>query len=334
MNYFLKRTLIFITIPVISTIILVIIFSDILPAPKITDRYSFNEKVFHFDDFECDYLCIGSSMALNNFDSDEIVDELSTTNYFNFACWGVKPTDNYFLLKVYLSKYNPKYIFFVSNVMDFLRPVYPLNENQIKLRILYPNKFFKPFYYLTHLDLKYYYKYFELNKLNKFTDTINESLLFDEYGGVLLVANDIPHVSTPYWNIRLEFDQIVEENYDYLDSTLRLLTSKNINFIFIQTPLREGLIDKEYRVNINNHNNKVKTILDKYDQLYINATEIIWPDTMFFDYGHFHKQGAKVFTNYCLNKFKEHYRFDINNDQNLQSKGVTSNDTIVNLEKI
>lgn len=317
MKHFLIRVLIFISAPLAAIIILALLFPGRLPAPKVSDRYSFNEKVFHFDNYDADYLCLGSSIALNNFDSDVVIDKLSNSNYFNFSSWGVRPIDSYTLLKIYLDNYRPKSIFFISNVIDFYPPVLSFNEERIKTRINYPYSFLKPFHYLSHLDIKYYFNHFKTTQYYKSTDTIIESLKFDKYGGVKLDESKTTSGKCKYWNDTLEFRNIDESNYKSLEKILVLLGSKNINFIFIQTPVREGLVDDEYNKKIRIHNDRVREIVNKYDQLYINGTERIWPDTMFFDYGHFNERGARAFTNYCLNIFKAHYNSEYTENNRL-----------------
>jgi len=305
MSSYLKKILVFVLIPAILLSIFFLFKYKDVPAPKLTNSYSLNEKLFEFENFHCDYLCVGSSMALNNANSDVIINGFSSNDYFNFASWGTKIADIYPFLKVYLNDFNPKVILLVSNAMDFGPKTENFQEGEVWYRILYPYKAITPIYYLMHLDLHYYFKYYELNKLTKYYDTINSSLKFDPYGGVELVTNYHPPLDTLNWNTKIEFDAIKEENYTYLDSTLRLLDSKKIKFIFVQSPIREGLIDKEYKVEIEKHIKRVDSIINNYNQTFIDATQRIWPDSLFFDYAHFNTSGAKIFTQYFIDKIKK-----------------------------
>ena len=65
MKYFLKRLLLFVMVPAVLILVLGIAFSEIIPGPKISNRYSFNEKAFKFNDFDANYLSVGSSITLN-----------------------------------------------------------------------------------------------------------------------------------------------------------------------------------------------------------------------------------------------------------------------------
>lgn len=309
MRAFLKKFVVFFIIPISVIVLFVTLKYEDVPAPKLTWSYSLNEKLFAFNNYNCDFLCIGSSMALNNVNSESVVKELNTERYFNFASWGTRIVDLYPFLEVYLEKYHPKLIFLVSNTMDFEPTEQDLEADQIKERIKYPYPFITPAYYLVHFDLHYYYKYYQLNKLYKFTDTINQSMKFDSYGGVVLDTKRKIPAYDEYWYKKLDFDLITNTNYYYLDTISRILNERGIKFVFVQSPVRGGLADSNYWANINKHKQRVRGILNKYDHLFIDEADHRWPDSLFFDYGHFRKEGAQIFTRRFVKKIKEHYAF-------------------------
>lgn len=327
MRSFLKKFVVFIVIPFVGIMIFILVKRDDIPAPKLTWSYSLNEKLFAFDNYNCDYLCIGSSIALNNVNSEAVAEGLATDRYFNFASWGTRTVDLYPFLKVYLDKYHPKLIFLASNIMDFEPTEQDLEADQIRERILYPYAFITPSYYLIHFDLHYYYKYYKLNKLYKFTDTINQSMKFDRYGGVPLNTKQEIPAYDEYWNKKLDFSLIAEKNYQYLDSISKMLSEKGIKFVFVQAPLRGGLTDDEYWKEIDIHKDKVRRILNKYNQLFVDEADHKWPDSLFFDYAHFRRSGAKLFSRIFIDKINQY-------DQLTKMEAVERQDTIKSYQEI
>jgi len=327
MNNFLKKFLLFISLPALIVGVFLVTDYHNLPAPKYTWSYSLNEKLFRFDNFDCDYLCVGSSTALNNVNSGEIVSGFSSDRYFNFASWGIKVTDIHSLLKVYLNDYKPRCVIFVSNILDFNPSFQLLKEDQVAQRIANPNKYIAVTDYFTHFDLPYYYKYYQLNRKYRSTDTTNASMMFDKYGGVPLRSPKIPGVNNTNWNDSLDFSQLLEENYYYLDTILKMLSTRGINFVFVMSPIREGLIDENYRVHIKEHKRKVRKILDNYNYQFIDATERLWPDTLFFDYAHLNQQGAGIFTKYFMDKINNRDNLGETNDMKLQNKNAKTIDS-------
>lgn len=306
-------------IPLLMGYLFIVLFSGKIPAPKITVSYSLNEKLFFFENFESEYLTIGSSIALNNISSDEILSGFNTKSYINFATWGVKPTDVFTILKAYISEYKPKVIIYASNEIDFGFSDKGIKESDIRQRIKNPNNLITPFYYFTNLDLEYYYIYYKDGRVYKTCDTINKTVKFDKYGGILLGPDQRLNTEIkPFWDLKIDMNKIEYVNYQYLDSISSLLANNNIKLVFVQTPVREGIIDDIYRKDIKTHVNKIREILDKYNHQLINSTTEIWPDTMFFDYGHFLSESARYFTTYCVEKIKTHNQYTNSNTETIQ----------------
>lgn len=303
MNLLLKKVFVFITIPFVIIVFIVILNYAYFPAPKISNSYSLNEKLFFLDNFKADYLTIGSSVALNNIHSEEFMRVIKKNNYLNLASWGMKMSDNYCLLKVYFQYNKPSVIFMASNVIDFTNSGIKLTPHQIEGRISNPYFFLKSFYYLTNPDIRYYYKYLGLNKTWKFSNKILESIEFDQYGGVSFSDTDFSFDSVAYNTNGNNFEYLNTEEYCYLDSISNFIAANHCKLVFIQTPTRAGLIDQPFIRKKDMHVQKLKSILNKYHHDFIDGSAVYWPDSLFVDYGHFNESGARLFTNYTLSKY-------------------------------
>ena len=303
MSLFLKRVLGFIAIPLAVIIFIVIFNYNSFPAPKISKNYSLNEKLFFFNDFDANYITIGSSLALNNIHSEELMKVIKHDNYLNLASWGMKMSDNYCMLKVYCQYNNPSVIFLAGNIIDFTNSGVKLRADQITGRISNPNFFLKSFYYLTNSDIRYYYKYLRLNKKSKFNSNFLESIEFDSQGGVLYSNVNFSVDSVSYNTNGNNFDDLNQENYQYLDSISNFVASHHCKLVFIQTPTRASLLDPTYREKKSHHIQKVKSILNKYQHDFIDGSAVDWDDSLFVDFGHFNEKGARLFTRYTISEF-------------------------------
>jgi hypothetical protein len=96
------------------------------------------------------------------------------------------------------------------------------------------------------------------------------------------------------------FKDIEETSYDYLDSVVRFVTSNNCKLVFIQSPTKPIFVDDDYKKDEAIHIERVRSIVVKYNQHFIDANNIDWPDSLFVDYGHLHCFGARLFTRYLL----------------------------------
>jgi len=326
MKYFLNRILVFVLIPMSIGLLITILFSNIIPSPRITPSYTLNEKLFFFDDFDKNYLCIGSSVSLNNISSEQIVSGLGSESYINLSSAGVTPADIYKLLKIYTDEFTPRYFIFPSNEIDFLHKDKEFDLNKIHRRIKYPYVYLNPLLYLTNLDLEYYFKNYPTHQLFKKTDTTTRSIKYDKYGGVLVNKGKLQdNRLNSLWSLQVDISDIADSSYNYLDSICKLTYENDIKFVFIQSPIRQGLVDEAYKTKMNNHLGKVNDLLLKYDHQLIDGTQVEWPDSLFFDYGHLLADGARSFTTFCINKIKENQQLNVTMGHTKKSQGLPNN---------
>ena len=298
---FIIRIIVFCGIPLGIFSLFLFEFHDKLPSPKLTKSYSLNEKLFFFDDYDCDVLAFGSSMTLVNIKSEVIAKKFYNKKFLNLGSWGIRLVDDYIFLLEYLKNHNPELIIISSNLMDFYDSGIQLNKNQIKGRLGKPKENIFPIEYIKNFDLKYYIKYYFDNKINKHSDSVYTSINFDKHGGISYTAEKLFQDSAR-WTTTFDFNSIELQNYVYLDSICNYLQNNKIELIFIQTPNPPGFVTTDHKKNMLIHHEKVEHIINNYGFKYINGSHIEWPDSLFIDFNHFSKEGSTLFTKFVISK--------------------------------
>jgi len=96
-----------------------------LASPCVTDNFSLNEKLGflkHYPKGNVEIVCVGSSLALNNIDSQAFLAELgSQRTYVNVAAFGMKIGHTRHLLRLYLERFHPKLVILPMGLVDFLK---------------------------------------------------------------------------------------------------------------------------------------------------------------------------------------------------------------------
>lgn len=265
-----------------------------LPAPYITNSRSFNEKLKFIKNKKqenVDILAIGSSITLNNLNSAIITNEFKG-RYLNASSWGLSIKEVDELVESVFNTKEIKLIIIVSNVMDFVGSDIEIKAEDIKS---YLHASTTNIQYLTHWNLRYMWSSIAENNRDMKSRNIKSSLMFDNWGSVPLelYGDDIDKRT---WSFDLPFDKIDETQYKYLDWLCYYLKSRNIKLIFVNSPVRSGLVNNEYAQKISIHNEKIEGIISRYNQSFVNMTTRKWPDSLFVDYAHFNANGSKVFT--------------------------------------
>ncbi len=305
MTLFLKKILLFCffvgTLSFCAFTILAFVFElsfKNLPPPELTNSYSLNDKLrFTKNKKAAEILCIGSSMSLNNLDSDVITDKLKTRSYLNLSSWGLSIQDNYELLKIYTSLYpHPKVLLISSNVIDFTteKKKYDVKELKEYLRSADDWK-----YHLKHFNLKYYLTTFRYCKKTKSSKDFHGSLVYDPYGAVILDAQNFKK-DTSRWNSYNLVAPKTELNYNYLDSISSFCAQNNIRLFFINAPIRSKLLDEAKMKIVTAHTLKINKLLSNNHQQFINSYQLSWHDSLFVDATHFNSIGASRYTKFFL----------------------------------
>jgi len=279
---------------------------DDIPAPNLSDSYSYNEKMSFLRKAENkqDIISIGSSMSLNNLHSETITKRFGTESYMNLSSWGMSMKDVYLLFATQSEIHMPKVLIIASGVMDFYE-----QDKTVKYEILedylISEDIYQIYYHLSTFRLKYYIKNFKYAK--KVRSCINEYeyLGFDAFGGVNLEGENFQIDQTRWNSDYLGYDSIFSQQYAYLDSISNFCASNKIDFLFFQSPYRQGLysgLDEVKLTRLKKHFSDVQKIIDKYGHTFVKGQNIDWEDDLFIDGTHFNMEGAKLFSEYCFDE--------------------------------
>jgi len=322
MKNFIINFFLFIFAGIITSIIYLFIITDKffevykmknLAPPNFSNSISFNSKIDFMAQKKADVISVGSSMTTNNLHSKVIVDGFNKS-YLNLSSWGMRIKDTYRLIKVYSIYHKPEVIIIASNMVDFQGYYKRFKEEDIvdyiknKNSILYHVKYFSPIYYAENFT--FFYK----NTQNR---TQYASLLYDDYGAVLFEKESF-NISNRRWHNTETNIKIDIANYQYLDSICIFCLHNKIDFVFVQTPFREGLLDRVPKEEMQHHIKKCSNIVSQRKHLFINGTSKIWGDTLFTDGIHFNKFGAYLFTQMITDSITA-YKQKINKSEELYS---------------
>ncbi len=294
---FIKNITLFGALPCAALIACLLVYGTSIP--NLSNSISFNAKMLFLKNKKVDstveVLAVGSSMTLNNLNS-AIITKLVNPSYINTASWGQSISDDYELIKIFNKVYKPKSIIISSNFMDFQ------NEwCKIKFNLIHP--------YLTNnytkvgFDLRYNIKNAKKLKEYKNNKSAYTYLKYDPFGGVNLSTKHLV-IDTLLWNGQ-EINKIplAPLQYANLDSIANFCKINSIRLIFVQSPFRKGYYTKLNQVQktyLNNHIKKIKTIIHRHEQQFIDTSHKDWPDDLFADYSHLNEKGSEVFTSYFL----------------------------------
>lgn len=292
MKSFLFKVAIFSVPGILALIALFIFGKDYLAAYRITNSYSFNEKVkFLPRSKEMKILSIGSSMNLNNLYSQGVIEYLGSDEYLNSSVWGLSIMDQETLAPIFEDMYHPKIVICVSNVMDFATPQIEYNANDLSLFLINRDiPFYKWFSFCA-----YYLKHTVKNFLNFRSNQVYTSLVFDRWGGVPLAAKDF-EIRKARWEEPLRFNLINQDAYCSLTKISKFYKAKGIRFIFIQSPVRQGIKIAGYSGGISLHTRKIKKILESDGHIFKDFSNAVYPDSLFVDSAHLNENGAKKLT--------------------------------------
>ncbi|MGD9706500.1 MAG: hypothetical protein AB7V07_02355 [Candidatus Delongbacteria bacterium] len=277
-----------------------------LPAPKFSNSISFNEKIDFIrskDLSKVEYIAVGSSMTLNNVDSETMVKYFGK-NYLNLGSWGFKISDNYKFIREMADVFpDLKVVLISTGFMDFSSSVrnievdYGLVKNSVNHNI-------GPLAYLMSFDLKYLQENSKKNIHNKERRNSYQNLSYDTHGGAVLDIEPV-HIDTLRWNMNIKNFAVSREELESLKELIEFLNSRGIKTCIAVSPQREGLNDKETIGMIKSNNAMIRSVIETAGGLlvdpYIYGT---WPDSLFVDYAHLNNNGAVKYTEIITQSLK------------------------------
>jgi hypothetical protein len=280
-----------------------------LPPPNLSNSFSLNEKLRFLRDKpkDAEVIALGSSMTLNNLNSEVLVKALGTNKYLNAGAWGASFTDNYQLLKVLGQTYpSMKTLIISSNLIDFQHGVKSADYKVIA-DYLNPSKFRIDQYYLYHANMKYFVNSYPYTRLVRTHSQDYFYVGFDNFGAVNLDGENF-HITKDRWELAFLSDQVKSEQYSYLDSISTYCRNKGIKLIFCQNSYRIKMKQRFAKTRlkmINDHVEKVFAILARDHHIFVDAGERDWDDTLFVDAIHLNREGTKQVTAYWFECVKD-----------------------------
>jgi len=276
-----------------------------LPALNFSSSYSYNEKI-RFIKKKSNFpsiIAIGSSMTLNNLDSEIVIKELKDDDYLNVSSWGLRISESYKLLKELHGIYKFNQFISVVNIVDFEKGSKKIDYGFLKYYLT--NNILKTIYKaIYNLDLDYYKNIDYVNFTRKCYKDY-EYLNYDEFGMVKF-NRDSFNINKERW-LDNHLDKVLDNSeYLYLDSISNFCLKHDIKYFIFHSPHRDGLTNdfnffekKKYHL----HLQKIDSIINNKNH-FVNSNENKWNDTLFVDGIHLDKIGAKLFTQYCFDEIK------------------------------
>jgi len=270
---------------------------------KLSNSVCFNVKIHKVKQLprkHLDFIAIGSSMSLNNLNSQTFTEQLNDTNFYNFSSWGASEANTLQLTKLLIPIFTPHVVIQVSHLGDFYNSGFKINNILLSYTLQgLPSFIIKPFCINTTDDYKTY-----INDTLRITN-----MKFDKYGGVELNVKG-KYIEQRRWiqQSNYTFNQN-NKNYQALEELSQYLFENNITLIFVQAPSRKNHYGNNTE-QINLHIEECKRIISKYRHIYINATDTAkFTDECFADHSHMNKNGAVILTKEITNKIKQEIQF-------------------------
>lgn len=321
MILFLKNTFIFFLVTLFVSVVPFIVYMHVtglssseLPALKITNSFSYNEKALFLRNKQADILTIGSSVSLNDIHSLSITNYSKSNSYLNLSSWGLSVRDIFELLKTYSSIHKPNKLIIASSVFDFTNNDKVIDYKDLRVYLTSSGynslffKYFNLFYSLSEMSQK------KEGKDESFHNT-RTTLINDSFGAVLIrkdamtihrleenLAKDVGLMDIFVDN---KVSKLYEYNFNYLDSISIYCRVNKIQLYFFQSAIRGKLYEglKQNVINkLNTHIDRERMILLRNNHHFVDCTDRVWNDSLFVDSYHLNAIGAPIFTTYCLGK--------------------------------
>lgn len=296
---------------VVGSVVLVISWlnaADRLAAPPITASLSFDEKLRFLRQNKpgrCDILCVGSSMAVNNVDSETLIAGLDAhQRYLNVASFGMKIGNTRTLARHLVPRLTPGIVVLVCSPVDFFADRQLAGRFNWSAIDAYVDGEWLGLSVAKHFDLQYFLKYApELPQL-RHARTQYASVCFDA-GGAVPLQIEFPNVDKERWNDKVNPRMFDSDQRLELGSLARELRERNIKFLVVQSPLRSSSIDRADEPAVEEHWATIARILSENGAEFLNLHQsLLLDDSNFADYSHLNVKGARAFTRVLLHHLR------------------------------
>lgn len=274
---------------------------------RFTNSISFDAKLFYIKESKkldnVEILIIGSSMGLNNINTEILASGINNENILNISSWGLKVHEIFDLLKLIdLSKV--KKIIYINQYFDFYGESINEYDKETVKKYLHNEFDLIPYLNTFHTFTDNFKDYIEWKKRYININNYN-NLKFNKYGDVNLFIDE-DHNNLKRWN-EVTDTQKLKNHFDSLENMIIYLNEKGIELLFITTPYREQFfsIDKFS----NQYDKYLKKILDLnnvYNFEYINLqNRLNLSDNFFADSSHLNFLGANLVAEELVSIIKE-----------------------------
>jgi len=246
-------------------------------------------------------LALGSSMAMNNLNSAEVMAHYGDTSFVNMGSWGMDIIQTEGLAEVLVPLLTPRTVLLVSNLNDLVNDGKRFAVDTSKVSN-YLRSWGTTESYLRNLKPAYYLREMELDRIRMHDRGNYEFMGVDDHGGAPLI---IPkeRIDKGRWDRKPpKAKWLAEEQYKALERLASYLGKRGIHLIFLQTPYRAGVRTLEVDRTVDSHLARISNILAPYGHILVTSTDRQWPDSLFVDYSHLNNEGTKLLTRYMMSK--------------------------------
>ena len=270
-----------------------------LVALPLSGNVCFDEKVAflrHRQSKECDVLVIGSSMALNNIDSQALLRHFPAgTRLINAGAWNMKVGQTRALLDCLLKVYRPRTVIYICGTMDFYATPFPAQFFDSGEVVQFINGSFWIPVFLRHFDFEYYMHWSSKVVQSRTSRTDYLSLMFDPWGSIPLDIS-VPKVDWRRWNLKVDPKEMDPAQYDELGLIADSVQSRGMDLVCIQPPMKGGSVPPEASAGVDEHWRRMEAVLAKRGFHLWNLSDIHLSDEYFADYSHLNFKGAPIFS--------------------------------------
>lgn len=270
-------------------------YQEALPPPPFTGSISFDEKAVWLSkrlQEPCDILAVGSSMTVNNLDSEVF----ASHHFLNASSWGMKIQQTDYFLEHLLAILSPKVVLVVTAPIDFERDyrgraIYDADKLQ---RFFRTGDLFRS--HLDYLSAKYLLESIGPVHRDRYGRGTYYSLDFDEGGSVPLDLMDegFERLDDRWFKPIAQEEAVDEANYEALTALATRCRERGILFALIQPPIREDILTEKDRLFLTEkHWPRLASLCAREEALFQNYHgELALTETDFADSTHLNRQGA------------------------------------------
>lgn len=275
---------------------------------EITNSISMDSKLAYgrqMDVENLDIIALGSSMTLNNLNSEKVMEGLpEDLNFFNYGAYGMQIQDTKILFENLLQTSKPQCIIIVSNVPDF----YGEQESRYAgkdLKNYMDGRLWNDVLLVARYGFPHNINSIKNYKLYQSLINDYSSLDYDSYGGVALQVYG-ENISSDRWDIVLT-QNAKELQYLALDELCKLAAGEDVRLYFVQSPCRAHYLSgEESEAIMRTHMERCKEIVEGNGQTYYSVIDSEKYEDMYFaDYIHLNREGSQLFTEEFMEFFQK-----------------------------